>query len=103
VGFDRAVIQSALPPLNTLTPDVSVKGALVGLDAAALYWVGKNFGIGPFLGADLAYYSREQVSLPQTLLTLPADIKTNPLYTDSGSGLGYAVNIGIRGALDLGI
>jgi hypothetical protein len=103
VGIERAVYQSALPALNTLPPDVSVKGAVFGVEGAALYWLTKNFGLGPFLGVDLAYYSRGKVPLPQSLLTLPTEIKENPLYTDSGSGLGYTINIGIRGALDLGI
>lgn len=103
VGMDRGTYASALPPLNTLPPDVTVKGGILGIEAVAMYWLAKNVGIGPFLGFDVAYYSRPKVGLPQSLLTIPEETRNNPLYTHSGSGLGYNVNLGIRGALDLGI
>jgi hypothetical protein len=103
VGMDRGTYASALPQLNTLPPDVSVKGGILGIEAVGMYWLARNVGLGPFLGFDVAYYSRPQVGLPQSLTTLPEDVRNNKLYTDSGSGLGYTISIGLRAALDLGI
>jgi hypothetical protein len=101
--LEQSVYRSAIPQLNTLPPDVKVQGAIAGVEAVAMYWIAKEFGVGPFLGFDAQYYVRPQVDLPQSLITIPQEIKANPLYTDSGSAIGYTLNIGIRASLDLGI
>ncbi|HEY8075956.1 MAG TPA: hypothetical protein VIF62_17635 [Labilithrix sp.] len=102
-AIEPAVFRSAIPPLNTLPPNVRVHGPTVGLEAQALYYVAKAFGIGPFLGFDVSFLSRPQVDLPQSLVQLSSDTKQNPLYTDSGSGIAWTVQIGARALLDLGL
>jgi hypothetical protein len=101
--LEQSVYRSAIPQLNTLPPDVKVQGGIVGVEAVAMYWIAKEFGVGPFLGFDAEYYVRPQVDLPQSLITIPQEVKDNPLYTGSGSAIGYTLNIGVRVALDLGI
>ncbi len=102
-GMEPAVFRSAIPPLNTLPPDVRVHGPTLGLEAQGMYYPAKAVAVGPFLGFDVSFLSRPQVALPQSLVQLSSDIKQNPLYTDSGSGIAWSVQIGVRALLDLGI
>jgi hypothetical protein len=60
--------------------------------------------MGPFIGADVMFLSREQAPLPSSVLPgrVPDEYREKALYTESGSGVGYTVNLGVRGAVDLG-
>jgi len=105
--FDQKIqgnlFKTSLPEGNVLPPDVDVKGLLVGVDANASYWITKFLRIGAFIGADLMFLHRSQAPFPQSLFGPTPEIAGKPLYTDSGGGLGLNVNIGIRGAFDIGL
>jgi hypothetical protein len=105
--FDQKIqgnsFRSSLPEGNVLPPDVDVKGLLVGLDANASYWLTKFFRLGVFLGADVMFLHRSQAPFPQSLFGPTPEISSKPIYTDSGSGIGLNVNLGVRGAFDIGL
>jgi hypothetical protein len=96
------VMRSSLPQGNVLPPDVDVKGLLMGLDLNASYWVTKFLRLGAFIGADLMLLYREKAAFPRSIFGSDPEIESKPLYTESGSGLGLNVNIGLRGAFDIG-
>lgn len=100
----RPLFASSLPGqrLTVLDPDIDVKGALVGAEVNAAYWIGKVARVGAFLGFDLLFLSRPQAGLPGSTFPLPDEIRAKPLYTESGSGIGYTFTVGIRGAADIG-
>ena len=101
-GIERGAIASALPAGNVLTPQAQLDGLVVGGELVASLWLTKFLRVGPFLGVDFAWLHRSQVSLPQSIVPLTADTRNNGLYSDSGSGVGYLLSIGIRGTGDIG-
>ena len=100
-GVERSVIASALPPGNLLTPQVQLDGLVVGGEIVASVWLTKFLRVGPFVGVDFAWLHRSQVALPQSIVPLTAETRSNALYNDSGSGVGYLLSIGIRGTGDI--
>jgi hypothetical protein len=101
-GVQRAVIASKLPQGNVLTPFVDMSGLVVGGELMASYWVTKFLRVAPFLGFDLTFLHRAQVGTPQSLFPVPAATRNNALFGDSGSGVGYTLNLGLRGTADIG-
>lgn len=100
--IERGVFNSSLPPGTVLAPDVDVNGLLVGLDVQASYWLASALRIGPFIGTDFMFLSRNQASLPSAIFPISDEFKNKPLYTESGSSIAYTLNVGIRGAFDIG-
>ena len=100
-GIERSVVASALPAGNVLTPQVQLDGLVVGGELVASFWLTKFLRVGPFVGVDFAWLHRSQVSLPQSIVPLTAETRNNALYNDSGSGVGYMLNIGLRGTGDI--
>jgi hypothetical protein len=100
-GVERGAFASALPPGNVLKPSVQLDGLVVGGELVASLWVTKFLRVGPFLGVDFSWLHRAQVGLPQSIVPLTADTRNNALYSDSGSGVGYLLSIGIRGTGDI--
>lgn len=100
--ISRGVFSSSLPNGTVLAPDVDVNGLTVGLDVCAYYWLSSFLRIGPFLGSDFMFLSRNQAPLPSSIFPISDEFKNKPLYTDSGSSIAYTLNIGIRGAFDIG-
>jgi hypothetical protein len=100
-GVERGAIGSALPPGNVLTPQVQLDGLVVGGELLASVWITKFLRLGPFVGIDFSWLHRAQVALPQSIVPLTADTRNNALYTDSGSGVGYLLSIGLRGTGDI--
>jgi hypothetical protein len=101
--IERPIFKSSLPEGNIIPPNVDVKGVMLGIDANAAYWVTSFLRFGPFLGADLMVLHRAQAPLPQSLFGPTPDVNRLPLYTESGASLGLNLNIGIRGAFDVGL
>jgi len=100
-GVERSVIASSLPAGNVLTPSAQLDGLVVGGEIVASLWLTKFLRLGPFIGVDFAWLHRAQVALPQSIVPIGADTRNNALYSDSGSGVGYLLNIGIRGTGDI--
>ena len=65
------------------------------------YYLAKFFCVGPFVGFDMLFVHRPKVALPQSIFPLPPETTESPLYKDSGSGVGYSLNLGLRGAFDI--
>ncbi|AKV03760.1 hypothetical protein AKJ09_10423 [Labilithrix luteola] len=101
-NIQRPVFSSSLPQGNVLTPDVDLKGAVLGVEAVANYWATKSLRIGPYVGFDLTILHRSQAALPQSIFPIPDDVRNNALFGESGSGVGYVFNVGIRGTVDIG-
>lgn len=95
-GVERAVIQSSLPNGNVLTPNIDLDGLVLGIEANAAYSVTKFFRVGPFAGFDMTFLHRAQPRPPQSLFPLTDETRNNALFGDSGSGIGYIINLGIR-------
>jgi hypothetical protein len=100
-GIQRSVVAKSLPAGNVLTPNLGLDGAVVGAEVLGNIHLSQFLRIGPFIGFDLTWLHRKQVSLPQSIVPLTDDTKNNPLYTDSGSGVGYVFTLGIRGTGDI--
>jgi hypothetical protein len=100
-GIQRSAVASALPAGNVLTPNLGLDGAVVGAEVLANLHLSEFLRIGPFIGFDLTWLHRKQVDLPQSIVPLTDDTKNNPLYTGSGSGVGYVFSLGIRGTGDI--
>jgi hypothetical protein len=100
--IQAGVMRRSLPEGVVLAPDVDVKGLLAGLDVTASYWFTNFIRLGPFIGADLMLLHRSQATYPRSIFGTDAEIEAKPLYNESGSGLGLNVNIGLRGAFDIG-
>jgi len=98
----QSVFSSSLPPGTVLPPDVDVHGLLLGLDINAAYWVTKFIRLGAFIGTDFMFLKRDQSPLPSSIFPVAEEFKNKPLYTDSGSSVAYTINIGLRGAFDVG-
>ncbi len=100
-GIQRSVVAKSLPPGNLLTPNLGLDGAVLGAELVGNIHLSQFLRIGPFIGFDLTWLHRKQVGLPQSIVPLSDDTKNNPLYTDSGSGVGYVFTLGIRGTGDI--
>jgi hypothetical protein len=105
--FDQSVqpgfFRSALPVGNVLPPNVDLRGAVLGLDVNASYWVTKFLRVGAFVGIDATYLHRTQAPPPQSLFGPTPELAGHPLYADSGDGVGLSANLGVRGAFDIGL
>lgn len=100
--IERGTFSSSLPNGTVLAPDVDLNGLLVGLDVNASYWVSTFLRLGVFLGTDFMFLSRNQAPLPSSIFPISDEFKNKPLYTESGSSIAYTLNIGLRGAFDVG-
>ena len=100
-GIQRSVVAKSLPAGNVLTPNLGLDGAVVGAEVLGNIHLSQFLRIGPFIGFDLMWLHRKQVGLPQSIVPLTDETKNNPLYTDSGSGVGYVFSLGIRGTGDI--
>lgn len=102
--IERAVISGSLPPGNLIEPEVDLHSFLAGVEVNGLYSINQTVKVGPYLGFDLLVIKRDQANLPQSVFPGQsiAAYEVKPLYTDSGSGLGYNLSLGIRGVLDIG-
>lgn len=100
--IDRGAFSSSLPPGTVLPPNVDVEGLLVGLDLNAAYWMTKFARIGAFIGTDFFFLSRERAPLPSSIFPIDDTYRNKPLYNEVGSGISYTINIGLRGAFDVG-
>jgi len=99
-GVERSVVASSLPRTNVLTPNIELDGLVLGAEVYGAYSVTKFFKVGPFLGLDLTFLHRAQPSPPQSLQ--PTDrAASSALFGDSGSGIGYMLNVGLRVTGDL--
>lgn len=101
IGIERSAMAKQLPQGNVLPPDVDVKGFVVGVEASFGYYLAKLLRVGPFIGFDLLAVSRQKADLPQSIFPISEETRNNALFKDSGSGLGYTLNIGMRGAFDV--
>lgn len=103
-SLQRALFRSSVPGerLTVLDPNVDVHGVNVGVEAQAMYWVSRYVRAGAFLGFDLNFLSRPEAGLPGSTFPIPDEIRNKPLYTESGSSVGYTFNVGLRGAFDVG-
>lgn len=93
---------SSLPPGTVLPPDVDLRGLLVGLDVNASYWITKFLRVGAFIGTDFFFLSRPKANLPGTIFPIDETFRDKPLYSETGSGISYTINLGLRGAFDIG-
>ena len=100
-GIERAVVSSSLPRGNVLTPNIDLDGLVLGGEVYVAYSVTKFFKIGPFLGLDLTFLHRAQPSPPQSLFPLSEETRNSALFGDSGSGVGYMINLGVRATGDV--
>jgi hypothetical protein len=100
--IERGVFSSSLPNGTVLAPDVDLNGLLVGLDLNASYWLSTFARIGAFIGTDFMFLSRQKAALPTSIFPITDEFKNKPLYTESGSSIAYTLNIGLRGAFDVG-
>ena len=102
--LNRSLFRSSLPGerQTVLDPDVDVHGAIVGAELQAMYWLSRYVRAGAFLGFDFLFLTRPEAGLPGSTFPIPDDIRAKPLYTESGSSVGYLFNVGIRGAFDVG-
>jgi hypothetical protein len=101
--LEESMFKSSLPQGALLAPDTDVNGLLVGLDINASYWITKFLRLGVFVGSDILVLSRSRAVPPRSIFgNAPPEIANKPLYTETGSGLGITMNIGFRGAFDIG-
>jgi hypothetical protein len=101
--LNAPLFRSSLPQGNILPPDIDVRGVVAGLDLNASYWVTAFLRVGLFLGADLLFLHRAQSAPAQSIFGPTPELDRNPLYADSGFGVGLTLNAGVRGAFDIGI
>lgn len=101
--IERPLFASSLPPGNIIPPNVDVKGALLGVDVDAAYWLTSFLRVGPFAGADLMFLRRAKAPRAASLFGPTPEFDALPLYTETGTSLGLNVNLGLRGAFDIGL
>lgn len=102
-SMQAGLFRSSLPEGTVEPPTVRMRGALLGIEAEASYWLASYFSVGPFLGADLMLLSREKAELPRSIFGIPAELPDEPLYRESGTGLGVNFTLGVRGTFDVGL
>lgn len=102
--LQRPLFASSLPGSRqtVLDPSFDVTGVIVGAELQAMYWLNKYIRAGGFLGFDMLFLNRSQAGLPGTTSPVSEEIRVKPLYTDSGSGVGYVFSVGLRAAFDIG-
>jgi hypothetical protein len=100
-GIERGAFSSSLPRGNVLTPNVDLDGLVVGGEIVANLWLTKFLRVGPFIGVDFTWLHRSQPGLPQSIVPIGAETRNNALFSDSGSGVGYILTIGVRGTGDI--
>lgn len=100
-GLERRLFRNSLPPGALDAPDVDLRGAIVGAELQAMYWVSAFLRAGAYLGFDVLMLSRPRAGQPPALYPVPDETLAKPLYSESGSGVGYALSIGARGAFDI--
>ncbi|MEZ4259750.1 MAG: hypothetical protein R3B36_11825 [Polyangiaceae bacterium] len=101
--IEDAVIRSQLPAGTALTPQFGVDGLILGVDVAADYHASSYFHISPFITGDVLFVGRGRAAVPRTVFGNPTPEETaRPLYNESGSGIGYGFNAGLRGLFDVG-
>lgn len=100
-GVERSVVASSLPRANVLTPNIELDGLVLGAEVYAAYSVTKFFKVGPFIGLDLTFLHRAQPSPPQSLQPIDGNTGSNALFGDSGNGVGYMLNLGVRATGDI--
>ena len=101
-NVERSAIASYLPSTNQLTPDISLNGLVLGGEIYGAYAVTKFFKVGPFIGFDLTFLHRAQPDLPQSTQPLGPETTQNALFGDSGHGVGFIFNVGLRVTGDVG-
>jgi hypothetical protein len=99
--IQQGALQGTLPRGTVLPPDVDVRGLLVGLDVNASYWITRFLRLGVFIGADFMLLHRLQANLPVAVPPITPQERQHPLFTEDGSGFGFNVNAGLRGAFDI--
>jgi hypothetical protein len=100
-GIERGAIANQLPQGNVLAPDVDINGLVVGTELNFAYYITQFLRVGPFAGFDVLFIDRKQAPLPQSVFPLPPETRQNPLFSDTGSGIGWTVHLGLRGAFDV--
>ena len=101
-GVERGAFEKKLPPGNFQTPDVDLNGAIVGVEVVASYHLTHFLRVGPFIGFDMLFMHRSQPNAPQSIFQVDPAILNNPLFGESGNGLGYVFSIGVRLTGDIG-
>lgn len=101
-SIQRAVFASSLPEGNVLTPDADVKGGLVGVEVLASWWVTKFVRLAPFVGFDVNFLHRERVPVASSVYPALPETAELPLYSTTGSGIGYTFGAGLRATFDIG-
>lgn len=101
-GVERGAVAGRLPPGNIMTPDVDLRGVIVGAELVASYWFTKFLRAGPFIGFDVSVLHRPRVPQAQSIFPISEDVAGNALFGDSGNGLGYVFSIGLRLTGDVG-
>jgi hypothetical protein len=105
-AWDQKVQQGALrgsiPRGTILPPDVDLRGLVLGLDVNASYWITRFLRLGMFIGADFFLLHRLQANIPASIPPITPQERQHPLFTEDGLGLGYSLNVGFRGAFDIG-
>ncbi|MDB4943427.1 MAG: hypothetical protein JWP97_2961 [Labilithrix sp.] len=101
-GIQRAVFASRLPEGNRLTPNIDVDGLDLGVEISAPYAVTRFLKVGPFLGVDALFLHRAQPRAPQSIQPNTDETLHNDLFGDSGNGIGYIFNVGLRVTGDVG-
>lgn len=100
-GVERSVYASSLPSGTILEPKVHLEGLVLGAEAYAAYSVTKVFKIGPFVGFDMTFLHRPQPNPPKSAFPSADENANSALFSGSGSGVGYMINLGIRATGDI--
>lgn len=101
-NIEPSVFRSQLPQGTLIPPTVNFRGLDVGAEVMGSYNLSHYTRIGPFVGFDLLFLNRPKADFPPTLLPPQPEARQKPLFTDSGSAVGYVLNLGIRGSFDIG-
>lgn len=104
-AWDQKIQQGAFagtPGARTLLePQVDLRGLVAGIDVNASYWVTRFLRLGLFIGGDFYWLHRAQADVPGAVPPLTPQERQHPLFTEDGSGMGFSVNAGFRGAFDI--
>jgi hypothetical protein len=84
--------------------DVSVSGFNGGLDLGFDYYITPLFSLGLAANGDFLYLKRPPVPIPSGLpAEQEAAIKADPLYQNSGTGVGFGIGTALRLGFHFGI